>query len=231
MRTYSGRVTEIRLAPGGFLPEARILCPEGAIPAPGQYLVVRNPQERDAPLSLPVFLAGAAGQGFWAAPPFPTEWSPGTILELSGPLGHGFTIPASIRRLALAALGDTPARLLPLAAQAIAIDCAVTLFTDTPLPALPASMEVYPLAVLPEALSWPDLLAIDLPIEILPDLRSILGLSVAAYLPCLAQALVWTPMPCSGLAQCGACAVRAMRKSYLLACEDGPVIDLRRLEW
>jgi NAD(P)H-flavin reductase len=37
-------------------------------------------------------------------------------------------------------------------------------------------------------------------------------------------------MPCSGLADCGVCAVPA-RRGYKLACKDGPVFDLDELDW
>jgi hypothetical protein len=43
-----------------------------------------------------------------------------------------------------------------------------------------------------------------------------------------AQALVITPMPCGGIAECGVCAVTA-RRGWKLACKDGPVFDLTEL--
>ena len=109
-------------------------------------------------------------------------------------------------------------------------DCAVTLYTDAHLSALPSTLEIYPLSSLREALTWPDLLALDLPLERLPALRDLLGLQPGDLLPCPAQALIWTPMPCAGLAECGACAVPS-RRGYKLACEDGPVFPLNHLEW
>jgi dihydroorotate dehydrogenase electron transfer subunit len=41
-----------------------------------------------------------------------------------------------------------------------------------------------------------------------------------------AQVLVGTPIPCGGIADCGVCAVNT-KSSWMLACEDGPVFDLR----
>jgi hypothetical protein len=112
---------------------------------------------------------------------------------------------------------------------------AVTLFTSAPLPALPSSIEIYPLASLPDALTWADCLAIDLPLEALGGLRSRLGLKKGDRLMLPAPALVYTPMPCGGLAECGACAVPARavsaRRGYRLACKDGPVFKLDELEW
>jgi hypothetical protein len=61
-------------------------------------------------------------------------------------------------------------------------------------------------------------------------LRNMIGLSEGIGLPCPAQVLITTPMPCAGLAKCGACAI-ASRRGWKLACEDGPVFDLNHLKW
>jgi len=79
---------------------------------------------------------------------------------------------------------------------------------------------------LPDLLAWADFLALDLPLEALADL----GKHLPDVLPCPAQALIYTPMPCACLARCGACAVPTRRR-WKLACEDGPVFDLRELAW
>lgn len=228
MATYPGRVSEIRLGHGGEL-EALITCPSGAVPPAGRYLSAHAPAEV-APLATPLFLSQTTPGGFWAAAPFPSSWIPGTELVLRGPLGKGFELPNTVSRLALAALGASPARLLPLARTALERDCAVTLFTATPLPGLSSTIEIFPLDALREALSWPDLLALDLPLERLPTLGAWLGLSSAQPLPCSVQVLVWTAMPCSGLAECAVCAVPS-RRGYKLACLDGPVFPLEGLEW
>ncbi len=229
MAINPGRVNEVRQDRGGAL-EAFVACPPSAIPPPGRYLSAYASVDIDAPLAAPLFLSQLAPGGFWAAPPFPANWMPGTELLLRGPLGTGFDLPASVARLALAGLSDSPARLLPLARLALERDCAVTLYTDAHLSALPSTLEIYPLPSLREALAWPDLLAVDLPLERLSVLRDLLGLQPGDLLPCPAQALIWTPMPCAGLAECGACAV-PYRRGYKLACTDGPVFPLNTLEW
>jgi dihydroorotate dehydrogenase electron transfer subunit len=221
-------VKEVRSGSGGL--EGLVACSPGAVPAPGRYLQAHAPVEMDAALGTPLFLSEPSTAGFWAAPPFPVHWGPGTELVLRGPLGRGFDLPPALRRLALAALGGSPARLLPLVMLALGSDCAVTLFTDSTLPGLPASVEIYPLASLRESLNWPDLLAFDLPMRRLPDLRGLLGLDAHQPLPCQAQALIWTPMPCAGIGECGACAV-PVRRGYKLACADGPVFPLNALDW
>jgi len=184
----------------------------------------------EAVLGIPLFKAENAMQGFWAAPPIPVSWRPGMNLDLVGPLGHGFDLPREVRRLGLVALGETVSRLMPLVRQTAQSQVGMTMFTDLPLPAAPASLEAYPLASLVEALDWPDYLVFDLPLEHLPELRSVLGLPVGTGLTCPAQVLLTTSMPCAGLAHCGACAVPT-RRGWKLACEDGPVFDLNQLKW
>jgi hypothetical protein len=78
--------------------------------------------------------------------------------------------------------------------------------------------------------SWADLLVIDLPNERLPVLRNDLGLGPYDRIPIPVQALIAIPMPCGGLADCGVCAVPAV-KGYKLACKDGPVFDLHEIAW
>lgn len=229
MATYPGRVSEVRLGLGGEL-QALIACPPAAVPPAGRYMSARAPAEADAPLATPLFLTQPVQGGFWAASPWPPSWIPGTELVLRGPLGRGFDLPQSVSRLALAALGASPARLLPLALAAVERNCAVTLFTTAPLPGLASNIEIFPLDALGEALSWPDLLAIDLPLERLPSLRTLLGLSATQLLPCSAQVLLDTPLPCAGIGECGACAVPS-RRGTRLACVDGPVFSLEGLEW
>jgi hypothetical protein len=106
----------------------------------------------------------------------------------------------------------------------------MTLFTDLPLPAVPSLLEAYPLASLAEALEWPDFMVFDLPFARLPELRQVVGLQDGAGLPCPAQVLVTTPIPCAQLADCGACAVPT-RRGWKLACKDGPVFSLNQLKW
>ncbi len=229
MRTCTGRVTELRVDASGLV-EARIACLAGAVPAPGQYVLALDLRQADAALACTVFPSEIARASFVAAAPVSPAWTPGSELTLRGPLGHGFRLPPAAHRIALAALGESAARLLPLAAAALSIDASTAIFTDAPLPSMPASLEIYPLAALPETLPWADFLALDLPLEKLADLRLRLGLPRDRFPPIQAQALIITPMPCAAAAECGACAVPA-RGSWKLACQDGPIFNLRDIEW
>jgi NAD(P)H-flavin reductase len=229
MRLHKGRVKEIRLDADGQ-PVAWIECPFGAIPAAGQYVRAHNIDEDQAVLSAWLFPGEINAGGFLTLPPIPESWVLGAHLELWGPLGKGFKLPERLGRMALAAFGDTMARLLPLIDIGMQLDCSVTLFTDVPQVHLHSSLEVYPLSLLPEALDWPQFLALDVPVECFPRLRAGLGLEPGQDPYCPAQVLVYTQMPCAGLADCGICAVSA-RRGWKLACKDGPVFDLDQLEW
>jgi dihydroorotate dehydrogenase electron transfer subunit len=228
MRTYAGKVIELQSDYQGHS-SAWIACPPGAVPAPGQYLKVHAPAITGEVLPATLFAAEIPAQGFRAASPIPAEWLPGTELRLWGPLGKGFRLGWTVRRLALAALED-PSRLMPLIAQSLERGIDVTLCADGPLPPLPASVEVAPLNALPEVLTWADFLAMDVPLLKLPGLGALLGLRPEGYLPCPAQVLIHTAMPCAGMAECGVCAVPT-RRGWKLACQDGPVFDLSILEW
>jgi hypothetical protein len=127
-------------------------------------------------------------------------------------------------------LGNTSGRLYPLAIQALAKNIDVVLFSPAPLPPLPAALEVQPLNTLPEAIHWADFIALDTDLKTLSVLRADLGLGAYEKFHCPAQVLIYIPMPCGGLADCGACAV-PLRRGWKLACKDGPVFDLNSLEW
>ena len=103
MLTHAGQVTEIRL--DGSKRAAWIACPKEAIPQPGQYVSAWSPQDQETALSSVLFSAENTDVGFLAVPPVPHNWEPGTSLILRGPLGRGFQLPATARRLALIALG------------------------------------------------------------------------------------------------------------------------------
>lgn len=226
MRHYTGRVAELQSDYQGRL-TAWIACPPGAIPAAGQYVWAYAPDIPEEVLPATLFAAEISTWGFQVVSPIPPEWSLGCSLNLWGPLGNGFRLDRGIRRLALAALQDI-AYLTRLVAQALEQNADVTLFAEVPLPPLPASVEVSPLTALPEALTWADFLALDVPSSRLTELRSLLGLSPEGRLPCPAQVLVHTPMPCAGIAECGVCAVET-RRGWKFACRNGPVFDLQAL--
>jgi hypothetical protein len=202
---------------------ARLTCPPALVPAPGQYLLAYDITDQDSPLAYPVYSTGICPGGFYAAPPLPSSWLPGLELTLRGPLGRGFNLPISSRFVALAAFGETCARLLALLEPALAQKAAIVLLTDNPPNGLPSVVEISPLSALPETVHWTDYLAIDIPRAAIPEiLEPIHQFIQSGY----AQVFVETPIPCGGIGECGLCAV-SLRKGYKLVCKDGPVFDLK----
>lgn len=236
MQVNTGIIQVIQSEPGGWR-SARIDCPKALIPQPGKYLLANDHYENEAPIGVTLFPVGLAGTwddpGQVALGPIPPSWRPGTRVSLSGPLGHGFNLPKQLSRLGLAGFGGSFARLLPLVYPAIDSGADVAVFTsDHNIPdSLPVTVEVHPLSALGENLSWASFMAIDIPIQALPDLRPALELGLHERMPCPVQVLIQIPMPCGAVADCGACAVPTRRGGYKLACKDGPVFDLNELAW
>ena len=221
MRTTPGRVAEIQLHLGQASP--LIACPTKLVPSAGQYLLANDDKSI---LPTPLFLARASRQGFMAAPPYPDTWLPGTSLTLHGPLGHGFRLPMDVQRLALVVLGDTYARLLSLVTAVDVDNLSITLFSDASLTDLPPSLEAYPLQDLRESISWADFIVVDVPIEELDQLPEYFVPGPQGSFQPRGQVLVHGGMPCGSLGECGICAVK-VKRSWRLACQDGPVFDLQ----
>lgn len=222
MNQYVGRILEFHLEPDGRR-SVVIACPDKAVPAPGQYVLVHAPSDPDALLAEPLFLRRRTEDGFHAAPldtPISPFWDIGTALSLRGPQGSGFELPGVARNLALVALGNTIARLLPL----LETGSNAALFTDLAVRDLPTHVEIQPASVFADASNWADFIAADLPLEALEKHRN-----QFAGLRAPAQLLITTPMPCGGLADCGVCAVRSTRRKQHLLCIDGPVVAVQRL--
>lgn len=218
---------DVRLE-GERLVGGRIARPPRLTIKAGQYLLAHAPALAET-LPTPLFPSRVAGPELILAPSLPPAWLPGTLLKLRGPLGSGFNLPAAARRVALATLDDHPMRLLPLLDCAMAQRCEIVLVTPRVPADLSPEVEVLSPAQLAEAPGWADYLALDLPVECLPDLRRRLGLNLDQSIPCPAEILVTGPMPCGGTAECGVCAVKT-RRGWTLACKDGPVYDFNLLE-
>ncbi|MGE5072177.1 MAG: hypothetical protein ACM3MF_02015 [Anaerolineae bacterium] len=131
------------------------------------------------------------------------------------------------RRIVLAAPQGSARALLGLLEPGFRQQAEITLVCETPPDDLALQVEVQPVKGLWEACRWADYVAIDLEREALPELRAEFQARRASVRAEM-QVLVRSPMPCGALAGCGACTVEA-RGRVLLACEDGPVFDLRQL--
>lgn len=230
MRITTGRVIEVHQDPQDQR-SAWIECPADIVPQPGQFLLAWDTADEGAPLATPVYLRESRSLGFLTAPGVPTSWEPGSQLHLQGPSGHGFALPGWSRRLALIALDDNGARLLPLIIPALAQNAAVAFFSDGSIPALPLEVEIHPLVDLKEGLAWADFMCLDMRLERLATLRQVPALhSGPPALSCPAQAFILTSILCGGVGECGACAVPVQR-GWKNACQDGPVFNLQELDW
>jgi len=220
MRTGQGVIQEIYFDRNTA---ARLSCPSVLVPGPGQYLLAEAPDGTTEILPVPIFPAGIAEGGFLVASPVPKAWTPGTSLNLRGPLGNGFRLPTASRAVALAAFGETTQKLSALIEPAIAQGAAVTLLCAQPPQGLPNEVEIMPLELLKDVTQWADYIALDMPREMT---RTLPELFQSFKVICEAQVLVTTPMPCGGRGDCGVCAV-SMKRGHKLICKDGPVLDLK----
>lgn len=217
---------ELRLNTAGL--EGVLACPPTIRPLPGQYLLAFAPGQSEA-LATPLFPAGQAGEWLRVAPPLPVSWAAGMRLQVRGPLGNGFRLPAGARRVALAQLGCGPERLQPLAELALAQDAAVALYSKVIPQDLPSAVEVSPPDQLGEVLEWADYLALDVAPAWRGKWKAAIGLGDGRRAPIFGQALLRTPILCGGMGDCGVCAVKTA-SGWSLACREGPVYDLDALE-
>ena len=217
-----GRVIELRLLEGRRA--AMLSSARGLIPAPGQYTLAHASGSAEA-LAMPLFLVRTDLDGWLCAPPVPLQWQPDTPLDLRGPLGHGFELPSSARRVAAIAPDGDCSRLLALMHAALANEASVTLVVDRPPEDLPLQVEVQPLSALADVCRWFQYAAFDVQRDNLPQLIERIREAAAHEIAGEAQVLVRAPMPCGALGDCGVCTVRT-RRGPKLACKHGPVFDL-----
>jgi dihydroorotate dehydrogenase electron transfer subunit len=255
MHTGNGQVVELILEDG--LQLVRLACPSNLIPSPGQYLLAGDGS--DSPLPVPLFYTDSAPQGGNIAPPLSAapaawrhfiavaqlsnSWDPGRELSLRGPLGRGFTLPASCRKIGLIAFEASPARLKGLIQPALERDAAVVLVCASAPEHLPDQVEIQPMSALEDVVEWADYVACDVSRENISPMRErlkkmdqiMLGNAGVAkssqreHGRIDAQILIHTPVPCGGMAECGVCAV-TLESGWKLACTDGPVFDWRDVE-
>lgn len=224
MNIGTGQVSELILEEGCRY--VRVTCPPNLVPAPGQYLLASDGS--DAPLPVPLFYTDSASHGFIAVAPETVSWDPGLALHLRGPLGRGFRLPLSARKVGLVTFDDSSARLRSLIRQALKQDAAIVLVSNSMVNNLADEVEVQPLSTLSDILAWVDYVAFDVRRENLRTLRERLETWNPLATGTRAEVLVRTPVPCAGIAECGVCAV-TLRLDWKLACKDGPVFQWKEL--
>jgi NAD(P)H-flavin reductase len=223
MKIGAGQLFEIYLDSS-----VRIICPPELIPAPGQYLLA-HATASDSPLAVPVFFSDSAPDGFRSAPLMDSSWMPGAHLNLRGPLGHGFSIPAFSRKVALIAFDESPARLRGLISIALKQGAEVVLVSSSTVDDVPEAVEVQPLQEMPDIYQWADYAAFDVGRENLNQLMEKFERMGQAKGPHEAQVLIRAPIPCGALAECGICAL-IVRHEWKMICKDGPVFDFKELQ-
>ncbi len=216
MHTGIGIITETYLDGS-----ARMDCPANLMPSSGQYLLA-HADASDAPLPVPLFLYDSAPQGFRFAPPYPASWTIGTKLNLRGPLGHGYSLTPSARKVALMAVDDHLMRLRGLISPALKQGAEIVVLGNGIVGDLPEVVEIQPLQTLNEICKWADLIAVDIGRENLQQLKEMFGKLEQISAVREAQVLIRVPMPCGGLAECSVCAITVHRQ-WKMACKDGPV--------
>ena len=180
---------------------------------------------------------------------------PGIAVDLIGPLGQGFEIPAATDRLLLVASTAHLPVLLPLTHQkpgsaaslrekpgfSIALLLSAPTAADLyPIRLFPPAVEVTivttdgsaghrgsPLDLFPDLVRWADCACIADDPATYPALAEIVREVRAGSGRRFVQALVVPPMAC-GVGACQGCAVSVARGTRL-ACTDGPVFDLLEL--
>lgn len=207
------------------LRHARIHCPAALIPAPGQYLLAGDAS--DLPLPVPMLYTDSTPDGFLA--PVPESWLPGRELFLRGPLGRGFSLPASAKKIALVGFGRSLTGLRGLIRPAIAQNAAIALVTDFPVNQIPDEVEVHPSASLNDIVAWADYLAAEVLREELVGLREKLAGSKQAVAKMEAEVLVRVPVPCGGVAECGTCAI-VTQSGWKMGCKEGLVFAWDELQ-
>lgn len=218
MHSAKGKVVETILEDGQ--PYVRIACPQALIPVPGQYLLAGDAS--DSPLPVPLIHTESDAESFLSALPEAVTWTPGQDVFLRGPLGKGFELPASARRVALVAYDDSPVRLRGLIQPALRQGAAVVLVSDFSAGNIPDEVEIQPRSALGEVAAWADYAAFDVARENLFEFRERLGALKQAQVWREAEIFIRMPVPCGGIADCGVCAV-SLKSGWKLGCKEGPV--------
>lgn len=238
MHTGKGEILELIFEDG--YQYVHIGCSPSLIPSPGQYLLAGDGSSSPLPVSL--FYTDSAPRGFIAMAPISNSWNPGLDLSLRGPLGRGFTLPYTARKIGLIALDASPARLKGLVQPALKQNAAVVLVCACIPENLPDDVEVQPMSAFSDVVEWADYVACDTTRDNFLQLRErwieinqlMVGKARVAKSSQRehgrndAQVLIHTPVPCGGVAECGICAV-TLKSGWKLACKDGPVFDWSEL--
>ena len=219
MREFELRVAEVA-AFGGSI---RIEC-EGPNPgaAAGQMCLALAALPNQPLLRVPLFLLPLRDRrpGFYvpAAHAY-ARLAPGDRLDLIGPAGRGFRLPADGGHLLI--IASSLERLACAVEAALQRGLAVTALTPRSAELLPPDVEIHRGPLDAELARWADVVALDVadPAARAARLRALAPERGPGYV----QALHLPPVPC-GVGACQACWVHLPHaNARKLACVDGPV--------
>jgi hypothetical protein len=217
------------------LPAITLKIEQPLVFTPGQYLAASSKSEQDVQIPLSLFVESSANNELSIGSPAPPNWNPGHEISFRGPLGHGFSLPVMLKRLALIGFDDHPGRLMALVNTAHNQNVDISMagdFISNPVVTcdIPANVELSKLDHLDDLFSWADFIALDVPSIKIQVLRDILQTASSKVSRGDIQVLLYTSMPCADIAECGICAVKTV-KGYKLACHDGPVFNLKDISF
>jgi hypothetical protein len=219
MRLFEFVVAQV--AARGNLIEVTASGPEpGALP--GQVCLALADVAEQPWLRVALHLAPRAGGAAFYIPVTHSyaRLQPGDRLELLGPCGRGFRLPAGAAHLLVVA--GSLERLLPAIEHALRQGLAVTCLTPRRAELLPADVEIHRGPLTAELATWADVVLLDVadPQARARHIRGLAPPRPEAYV----QALLNVPLPC-GTGACQACWVE-VGQGRRLACVEGPVVTL-----
>jgi NAD(P)H-flavin reductase len=195
---------------------------------PGQYALAISPGSGEILPSV-LFPLDWNENGLLLPLPEAVHWTAGTELKFHAPLGNGFNLPVSARRIALVDFQGSGGRLLPLLGSLPKMEASIAMLRAKADLDLPEEVEMLPLDSLADISAWADFIALDLDLSLTAEVRSRYLFKENDIRQSVIQVLVNLPMVCGANAECGLCAVRT-RRGWKLGCKDGPVFDWRELE-
>ncbi len=202
---------------------------------PGQFLAASAEEDPINQLPQSLFIEQIMDGEILTCSPAPLNWQPGLTINFRGPLGRGFQLSMANRRYLLVGFDSHPGRLMPLIKTGNDSGADVVLAGDfvpsaAVTRALPTQVELAPTDQLDVLLQWADFIAIDVPLDKIRFLGNLLQCGSKDMTRMDAQVLVYSNMPCAGIAECGICAVRT-KNGFKLGCVDGPVFSLKDLKF
>ncbi len=168
---------------------------------------------------------------WYLAGSIPSGWQPGNRLSLRGPIGRGFVLPRTGRRVACVSLDQRVHYLIPLMRLAFR-QAAEVVYCGVRSPLrLPELVEVFALDQWKEWWEWSDYVAVQGSITAATKFfKTIEENSLLRSRRVMVEVMISGTVICGGMAECGLCAVPT-RRNWLLTCRSGAVLDAYQVDW